>query len=273
MCAADVFQVNGSLDSAMKKNTAFIKRLRTAISAATQNTFIQEIRTLSLHKYLSEIISACYDGLCRLKSPGEIDAGMELMSALHQRFGPAEFTENLGWLLGKGMATPDRSVLKTLAPEAREKEEKDRLVRQRVLLRVVTELWLLGVLRTLDDVSRPDDATKGATGKAPELKSRATSSGKGGGAEPFPLEVLKDLLGHDREHANLPLLVIFVKTFSWDILGIKAAGSEGRKTVEEDGATTKVTDGGVVEAGEGGQDELPNGTDDPPFTSPELQER
>jgi hypothetical protein len=69
---------------------------------------------------------------------------------------------------------------------------------------------------------------------------------KGGGAEPFPLEVLKDLLGHDRDHANLPLLVIFVKAFSWDILGVKEAGSEGRKTVEEDGPT-KITNGATEE--------------------------
>ncbi|KAH8889791.1 ARM repeat-containing protein [Thozetella sp. PMI_491] len=260
----DLFPVAKSLDSTLKKNTAFIKRLRTAVSAATLNTFLQEIRTVSLHKYLSEIISACYEGLCKLKSPGEIEAGVEIVSALHQRFGPGEFTENLGWLLGKGMATPDKGYLKALAPEAREKEEKDRIVRQRVLLRVVTELWLVGLLRTLDDVARPDD-TKGATGKTTELKPRAST--KGGGAEPFPLEVLKDLLGHDREHANLPLLVIFVKAFSWDILGVKAAGVDGRKTVEEDGAT-KASDGaGLGDSGSG------DATDDPPFTPPELQER
>lgn len=229
------------------------------------NTFLQEIRTVSLSKYLSEIISACHEGLCKLKSPGDIEAGVEIVSALHQRFGPAEFTEYLGWLLGKSMATPDKSYLKTLSLEARDKEEKDRLVRQRVLLRVVTELWLVGVLRTLDDVARPDDATKGATGRSGELKPRGST--KGGGAEPFPLEVLKDLLGHDREHVNLPLLVIFVKTFSWDILGVRAAGSEGRKTVEEDGATSATPN----EAGE--QEDSGATSDDPPFTSPELQER
>lgn len=218
-----------------------------------------------MSKYLSEIISACHEGLCRLKSPGEIEAGVEIVSALHQRFGPADFTEYLGWLLGKSMATPDKGYLKTLSVEAREKEEKDRLVRQRVLLRVVTELWLVGVLRTLDDISRPEDAIKGAAGRSSELKPRGST--KGGGAEPFPLEVLKDLLGHDREHANLPLLVIFVKTFSWDVLGVRAAGSEGRKTVEEDGAT-KITNGGGEH-----EDEVAIASDDPPFTSPELQER
>lgn len=276
----DIYQVNKSLDSSLKKNTAFIKRLRTAITTATLSTFLQELRTLSLHKYLSEIISACYEGLCKLKSPGEIDAGVEIVSALHQRFGPREFTEFLGWLVGKGLATPEKSLLKTLSVEAKEKEEKERITRQRVLLRVVTELWLVGVLRTLDDVTRPDDTSRGkesiaaTSGKVLDAKAKTGSATKGGGAEPFPLEVLKDLLGHDREHTNLPLLVIFVKAFSWDILGVKEAGSEGRKIVEEDGAT-RVTNGAAEEGDEDSSEEAPrvNSTEDPPLASSELQER
>ena len=277
---ADVYRVNKSLDSSLKKNTAFIKRLRTTITTATLSTFLQEIRTLSLQKYLSEIISACYEGLCKLKSPGEIEAGVEIVSALHQRFGPAEFTEFLGWLVGKGLATPEKSLLKTLAADVREKEEKERIMRQRVLLRVVTELWLVGVLKTLDDVSRPDDASRGkeslgaTAAKVSDTKLKANGAAKGGGAEPFPLEVLKDLLGHDREHANLPLLVIFVKAFGWDILGVKEAGSEGRKTVEEDGAMKQ--ENGMTEADEDSSDgpaPASETIDDPPLASPELQER
>lgn len=251
--------ISGSLDSSLKKNTAFIKRLRTAISAATLSTFLQEIRTLSLHKYLSEIISACYEGLCRLKAPGEIEAAVEIVSALHQRFGPTEFTEYLTWLLGKGMATPDKGILKSLPAEVREKEEKERITRQRALLRVITELWLVGVLRTLDDASKPNDATKGATGKAPELKTR-NSSKVGGSADPFPLEVLKDLLGYDREHANLPLLVIFVKAFSWDILGIQTTTPESRKPGDDD--SLPVT-----------EDIKDLSAEDQPFTSPELADK
>jgi regulator of nonsense transcripts 2 len=219
--------------------------------------------------------------LCKLKSPGEIEAGVEIVSALHQRFGPAEFTEFLGWLVGKGLATPEKSALKTLAAEAREKEEKERITRQRVLLRVVTELWLVGVLRTLNEVTRPDDASRGkeslsgTPGKVSDAKSKVNTTAKGGGAEPFPLEVLKDLLGHDREHANLPLLVIFVKAFGWDILGVKEAGSEGRKTVEEDGNTKSVN--GSVEDADDDSSEEPlledANSEDPPLASAELQER
>ncbi|KAJ5908092.1 hypothetical protein N7495_000774 [Penicillium taxi] len=268
----DLFPVNKSLDSALKKNTAFIKRLRTGIIASAQATFLSDIRTLSLHKYLSEIISACYEGICKLKSPAEIAVGVEIVCALHQRFGPVEFTCQIGWLLGRGLSSPDKASLKSLNQELREREEKDRLSRHRVLLRVVTELWLVGVLRTLDDVERPEDL--GAKGKEQSLKQSELpfklktqfSKDQDKQGEPFPLEVLKELLGHDRDHTNLPLAVLFVKSFSWDILGTKLA-EDGRKTVEADGATiateqenTATSAEAIVEA-------------DPPLVSEKIRQR
>ncbi|KAF1850440.1 ARM repeat-containing protein [Cucurbitaria berberidis CBS 394.84] len=265
----DIFPVQGSLDSSMKKNTAFIKRLRTAINASAQSQFLQEIRTLSLHKYLSEIISACYEGLCKLKTPGEIAAGVEIVSALHQRFGPTEFTGYIGWYIGRGLATPDKSHLKNLAQDVREREEKERLARQRVLLRVATELWLVHVLRSLDDVARPEEASKSKdNGKLVEGLAKTRARAESANAEPFPLEVLKDMLGHDRDHVNLPLVVIFVKAFAWDILGATSSSAEGRKTVNEDGTTTadKSEDTSASE----NEDQA---SKDTPIISPELQQR
>ena len=263
----------------MKKNTAFIKRIRTGISPTGLSTFLTEIRTLSLHKYLSEIISAAYEGLCKLKSPGEIAAAVEIISALHQRFGPAEFTKQLGWLLGRGLSTPDKAQLKALSQDAREREEKDRLARHRVLLRVVTELWLVGVLRSLDDVERPEDVSAKGKDTSASQSGRPDSSTKArqpqgskedADAEPFPLEVIKDLLGHDRDHINLPVAVIFVKTFSWDILGAKSTDEAGRKTVEADGATTeKYNAEGTL--GDDGTTET--GPSDPPIIDEKLRDR
>ncbi|KLJ12267.1 hypothetical protein EMPG_12670 [Blastomyces silverae] len=286
----DIFPVNKSLDSALKKNTAFIKRLRTGITAAALPTFLTDIRTLSLHKYLSEIISAAYEGFCKLKSPGEIAAAVEIASALHQRFGPDEFTKQLGWLLGRGLTTPDKAQLKAWTQDVREREEKERLGRQRVLLRIVTELWLVGFLRSLDDVERPDDlGTKGQDGSATIGGGKGSSTSDGMAksktaqaaakddqdreAEPFPLEVLKDLLGHDREHINLPLAVLFARTYSWDILGTKGM-EEGRKNVEADGATAESTGKEGPEIGSGDDEANAESTgDDPPLASEKLQLR
>ena len=223
------------------------------------------------------MISASYEGLCKLKTPGEIATGVEIISALHQRFGPAEFTSYLGWLLGRGLSTPDKSQLKNLGQEAKEKEEKERLTRQRVLLKVVTELWLVGILRSLDDVARPEDAM--VRGKENAGPSAATKSKPGqaqgkadrnGDAEPFPLEVLKDLLGHDKEHINLPLVVLFVKSFGWDVLGIKSTAAEGQKSVKADGGIASAPD--TYDQSSAEEDGAAK-VDDPPLTSPELRQR
>lgn len=264
-----MFPVQSNLDANLKKNTAFIKRLRMGINPAGQAQLLQEVRTLSLHKYLSEIISACYEGLCKLKTPGEIATGVEVVSALHQRFGPAEFTGFLGWHVGRGLATPDKAHLKSLPQDVREREEKERLARQRILLRVATELWLVGVLRSLDDVTRPEEATKIKENvKLVDASAKRAATNGNVDAEPFPLEVLKDMLGHDREHVNLPLVVIFVKAFAWDILGATSSSAEGRKTVNEDGIIT--TEKNCDDAA---TDEDETAAKDPPLTSPELRQR
>lgn len=283
--AIDKFDTNASLDSSLKKNTAFIKRLRTAITSSSAAAFLQEIRSLSLQKYLSEVISASYEGLCKLKTPGEISAGVEIISGLHQRFGPTEFTTYLGWLLGRGLSTPEKAHLKALGQDAKEKEEKDRLVRQRVLLRVVTELWLVGVLRSLDDVMRPEDATARGKDNVPSVNSKLGEAGgkaksaqgigkteKDADTDPFPLEVLKDLLGHDKEHTNLPLVVLFVKSFGWDVLGIQALSGEGRKSVEVNGTITGGSEAGYHSSAD--EEAIAMGAaDDSPLTSPALQQR
>ena len=276
-----MFAVQTSLDTSVKKHTAFIKRLRTSITGATAATCIQEIRSLSLHKYLSEIVSASYEGLCKLKTPAEIAAGVEIVSGLHQRFGPHEYTCYLGWLVGRGLVTPDKAALKSLSPEAKEKEEKERLARQRVLLKVVTELWLVGLLRSLEDAVRPEDATATKTkdnsaqptsklGESLKAKPGSGSS-KNLDNEAFPLEVLKDLLGHDREHNNLPLAVLFVKTFAWDVLGVGSSAEKGRQAVGVDGGPAPA--GREESFSDDEQQQPTDADDDPPLSSPELQQR
>lgn len=171
---------------------------------------------------------------------------------MHQRFGPAEFTRRLGWLLGRGLSAPDKAQLRSLSQDVREREEKDRLARHRALLRVVTELWLVGVLRSLDDTDRPEDSSgkakdgtpsiaKGIVDGLSKLKTTPTPGGqdKIEEVEPFPLEVLKELLSHDRDHTNLPLAVIFVKSFAWDILGVKPELDEGRKLIGANGEASE----------------------------------
>jgi regulator of nonsense transcripts 2 len=282
---SDILNVGNSLDSSLKKNTAFIKRLRTGITSIALPGFLTEVRTLSLQKYISEIISATAEGVSKLKTPGEISAGVEVVSALHQRFGPGEFTKQLGWLLGRGLSAPEKAQVKSWSPDVREREEKDRLHRHRTLLKVVTELWLVGVLRSLDDVERPEDvsgkgkdsqisiASRGDNTSRAKTQSSASRSEVEQDTDPFPLEVLKELLGHDRDHTNLSLAVVFVKSFSWDVLGVNAGREKKRTTVEADGATSSPVKESFDIASSDENDSDQYGDDESPLVSEKLQTR
>ena len=159
------------------------------------------------------------------------------------------------------------------------------MVRQRVLLKVVTELWLVGLLRSLDDVVRPEDATaRGKENAGPASNKLGDAVGKTKHSqgvaklsssldpEPFPLEVLKDLLGHDKEHVNLPLVVQFVKAFGWDVLGVSTF-AEGRKNVKANGTlTTAASEHGYLSSTDEDSASVAS-ADDPPIAPPELQQR
>ena len=218
-----------------------------------------------------------------MKTAGEIAASIEIVSALHQRFGPSEFTKQLGWLVGRGLSSPDKAQIKFWTPEVREREEKERLARHRILLKIVTELWLVDVLRSLDDVERPDDlagkadkATANASSKTPIANAARILNGLKQDidheAEPFPLEVLKDLLGHDRDHSNLPLAVLFVKSFGWDILGVRSQNIEGRKVVDVDGATSTETRD-ILEDSDSDESHSEGMVDNTPLVSEVMRQR
>ena len=56
-------------------------------------------------------------------------------------------------LLSAALAAPSRASLATLPPEQREKEDSARIGRQRPILRVCSELALVGIVRDAPDRS------------------------------------------------------------------------------------------------------------------------
>lgn len=140
-----------------------------------------------------------------------------MISAFHQRFGTA-ITPPLTVNILRALAPANPTQLAALSSDQREKEESARLVRQRVLLRVTTELWLVNIIRTIGDATAAVDSAKPASSKGP-AKGKKTESDID--ASPLPLAILKELLGKDKDHTNLPLLVAFTKNFSYDVLGVK----------------------------------------------------
>jgi len=138
-----------------------------------------------------------------------------VISALHQRFGTA-FTPPLTVNILRALAPANPQQLASLTADQREKEESARLIRQRVFLRVTTELWLVNIIRSISDANTIVDV-KVSPAKGPTVKTKSVDVD----TSPLPLAVLKELLGKDKDHINLPLLVAFTKNFSYDVLGVK----------------------------------------------------
>jgi regulator of nonsense transcripts 2 len=117
-----------SLDSSIKKNTSFIKKL-SKLSEDTKDSLLKEVKTLNLTKYISEVVHAIAQ--TTLKNT-DFDAAIKICSYLHQTY--VEFTPLLIPAIGK-----------TLAPEKQES-----LSRRRAALRLLTELFIYGVYTDSD---------------------------------------------------------------------------------------------------------------------------
>ncbi|KAG4303994.1 hypothetical protein PORY_002647 [Pneumocystis oryctolagi] len=211
-----VFKTVPNLDASLKKNTAFIKRLRTGITADVHDQLMRDLKTLSLEKYISEIVGAVAEGLQKSKTSADISAAIEVVSALHQRFSTL-FTPFLTFQIARGLTQPLKSYMVSLTPEQREKEDTQRLLKQRILFRVSVELWLVGVLRTLDDAI-PFGVTTNISSQPKSLKFQKRPENHTN--EPFVYSIIKDIVHQDRDYVNLPLIVTFVKNFASDIFCI-----------------------------------------------------
>ncbi|CCJ29426.1 unnamed protein product [Pneumocystis jirovecii] len=211
-----IFKTASNLDASLKKNTAFIKRLRAGITGDVHDQLMRDLKTLSLEKYISEIVGAVIEGLQKSKTSTDIFAAIEVVSALHQRFSTL-FTPFLTFQIARGLTQPLKSYMASLTPEQREKEDSQRLLKQRVLLRVSVELWLVGVLRTLNDAI-PLGVVTNTNSQLKSSKYQKRSENHTN--EPFVYSIIKDIIQQDRDYVNLPLIVTFVRNFATDIFCI-----------------------------------------------------
>lgn len=200
-------------DSSMKKNTAFIRKVRT-ISADQAPSILRDIDALSLEKYLSEIIASLSEGLAKVARSDDIVAATEIVSRLHQRFGTSFSPELLTYFVA-GLASPAKA-------DDQEKTEA-RIGRQKNLLRLLTELYLVGVFRTVRDCPRdslPDHVVKRL------IKSSHDA---------IVVALLKDILNYDFKLGNsIPVVQVFLKRFHPLIFGeTDGFDAETKKTLKQ----------------------------------------
>jgi regulator of nonsense transcripts 2 len=127
-----------TLISNVQKNASFIKKLR-ALSEEQKDQICSELLQLNLSRYISEVVAAISEA--KLK-PTDINAAVKVCSLLHQRY--AEFSSLLIPSLTKVFFGP-----KPTAPES-EQERNAKLIKKRVTLRFLTELFLVGVFNDVD---------------------------------------------------------------------------------------------------------------------------
>eukprot|EP01130_Rhizamoeba_saxonica_P004396 TRINITY_DN179_c0_g1_i1.p1 TRINITY_DN179_c0_g1~~TRINITY_DN179_c0_g1_i1.p1 ORF type:complete len:1067 (-),score=270.91 TRINITY_DN179_c0_g1_i1:151-2997(-) len=117
------------LDSSIKKNTAFTRKLATKISLDNEQSLINELKRLNLTRYVSEVVNGVVS--CQLKN-SDIEPAVKICSELHQRY--LAFTDEL---------IP--SLIRIFD------EDKNESVSKRLYtLRLLTELLLYGVFNDID---------------------------------------------------------------------------------------------------------------------------
>lgn len=197
----DVFVTASKLDSSLKKNTAFIKKIKLSINNDQYKTILKDISTLSLEKYLSEIITSVFEGLLKVNKNEDILAAMEIVSALHQRF-TTRFSPYLLSNLLNAISNPVRSQ-GALNDKDKLKDDQLRVSRQKILIKLITEFYIIEVFQTLQD-SEKELLNDSYLKKIPKNSS-----------ESLILVVLKDLLNFELKLGNsLPIVQTFLKRFN-----------------------------------------------------------
>lgn len=152
----------------------------------------------------------------KFKTAADIDAAVHLSSLLHQRY--AEFTETL---------LPTLLKLFVFPKQEKEDEKTSRLVKQRMMLRFVTELILLGVyndlgvvLQLLKDIVSPCSPPLSLS-----RSRRLTSTTFSFFISPLQIHSEKDPL------VVLTLVSSFAKKYSEELTGIEPRNIGGNERV------------------------------------------
>lgn len=176
------------LDGSVKRNSAYVKKLRSGGLVDEQcNALISELELLNATKYVAEVASAIAEA--RLGRAADVSAAVRLCAAMHARY--EEFSKTLATELVKQF----KEALQPLPPAAGSgpsavaAAEAQRQARQRGVVRLMLELFLAGV--TQDPVP--------------------------------PLAAFRQLAQSDSAtggFANLPVVVAFVRSAAEDVFGI-----------------------------------------------------
>ncbi|POM68736.1 Regulator of nonsense transcripts 2, partial [Phytophthora palmivora] len=192
-CLSNVSLVRAQLSSVklksdIKRSSAFVKKLR-VLSEANAESLLRDAAELNLTRYVSECVAALADA--PLKA-ADLAAAVKVASLLHQRY--EDFAPGIQRALVGSFEASYAS------------DDKSKMLKRRLLLRLLCELYLAGVLDDVQVIAciiqrvarREQPGTK--RGKGNMSMSTGTSS---------------------QQQLEVPLLVSFAKSVGVDFLGVQ----------------------------------------------------
>lgn len=126
------------LDSSLKKNGAFIRKINQNITDENVEALCRDIRLLNLNRYVSEVVA----GIAEMKPKNSISAVARVCAMMHSRY--ADFATDLLPRLLKHLETP-----KSFEKDA---DRKAHYTRKRDTVKLFVELFLFGVQPDEDEL-------------------------------------------------------------------------------------------------------------------------
>ncbi|EPX70736.1 uncharacterized protein SOCG_04221 [Schizosaccharomyces octosporus yFS286] len=218
---ADGFSVQKSLDSSLKKNTAFMKRCRTSLTADNYDLFIKEIKSLSLEKFVPEIILSITEGLSKCRSVKDIQAAVRIVFFLYQRFSVSFIRPLLANLYSMLYPSPADSIsgnlsrsssAVTVSESISNKGTSVNIAKTRALLRIFVEFWLHGLVHVPDDFKDFLPAVY-ASGK----KFRKGLFEEKSLQTPLVVILVEDVLAAPSNFSLLPIVSSLVKSYKYEL--------------------------------------------------------
>lgn len=184
----DVYVPGGKLDSSIKKNHAFIRKIKTSFNGENYENALKDIRTLSLEKYLGEVLRSIEESLLSIRKSDEIMAFIRIVSLLHQRF--------------PGQVTP--RILSHLVNEIVQSDKSENKAAIRNALRLVFEMYVVGLCETFNQCDRAS------------LREDAHKFHDKLGESVVAVPLLKDVMSYQpKTGVSLSIVVPFLKRYGF----------------------------------------------------------
>ncbi|CAI5785059.1 regulator of nonsense transcripts 2 isoform X4 [Podarcis lilfordi] len=122
------------LDSSLKKNTAFVKKLKT-ITEQQRDSLSHDFNGLNLSKYIAEAVASIVEAKLKIS---DVNCAVHLCSLFHQRY--ADFAPSLLQVWKKHF-------------EARKEEKTSNITKLRTDLRFIAELTIVGIFTDKEGLS------------------------------------------------------------------------------------------------------------------------